>query len=184
MPQFMNCAACQARLRIPDGVTERWLTCPRCLASVVNPAWEVAAAATGITTSAGGGTPLAPSPVPLEEQIALFRAADADVQRDSRGMHGCMIALAVLGVIQIWLILLGIAVTGEAGAVGAGIGFLVLIGVAVLLVRARENPTARGVARVAVGLLAVIGALVLAAVALGFLFFLVCTAMLVSGAIR
>lgn len=37
MPYTQECASCKSMLRIPDNLRNPWLTCPRCLAKVMNP---------------------------------------------------------------------------------------------------------------------------------------------------
>ena len=34
MPLDLTCANCKSRLRVPEGVSSSWYTCPRCLARV------------------------------------------------------------------------------------------------------------------------------------------------------
>lgn len=60
MAREVTCPTCHHQLLIPDSAAGRWLTCPRCLASVGNPNVLLP----GAITPAEGGTPRTEPPAP------------------------------------------------------------------------------------------------------------------------
>jgi hypothetical protein len=195
MPYTITCDACKRRLSIPDDVEDARLTCPGCLAEVVHPAKRAAAGAIQAAPAPGRPeTPAYAAPSPsaenscpgcgrsLEEGWRLCpycgewlrpgaprpRPArlDTDVRRDSTGVTGGMIVLAILGGLMAWVFLRGAFTGMPIGVVGAfipgGLGLFVLVAI-VLVVFAWEKhkaPQASGGA-LAVRVLAGFGKLVL-----------------------
>jgi hypothetical protein len=129
MPHEITCPTCQHTLHVAAGTPGRWLTCPRCLASVGNPF------VLGVT-DAPARPPVAPPPEPAagEDRCPgcgravdrgwrlcpfcaepLGRAAaprrpagvDEEVQGDSKGVGLGLIALGMLGAVGMVLFLCG-----------------------------------------------------------------------------
>lgn len=201
MATIVNCPSCAARLRIPADVRDASLTCPRCLASVANPAMSAPASAptsTAITTGPMAGedrreaspeTAFTSARAMRDERITQLRAADADVRCDSWVVSLFLLLLAVMGATLSPILLLFLAETNRRGTISGGeLGaaflvtcFMALVWFGIKLQFSRTNPAARGMGRIILSGFALIGALILAGVALLILFVLVCIASLVSG---
>ena len=155
MPYRIGCPKCNATLKVPEEVRDRWITCPRCLASVMNPD-------RGVTEE-----PVIEPPEPRrlseddsptcrecgEEVEARWRycpyclaslrggsryrsikRADADAKDDLGWIGFCMVAAGLLGLFSlIALPVLGtVSISGEAVIViGGGILILVLAGMGI-----------------------------------------------------
>jgi Double zinc ribbon len=116
-----SCPRCKHRLRVATGIDSRWVTCPRCLASVGNPHLLEAVVAMDDSTVTGTTYELAPDErkcpacgrsvepgwrrCPHCEEYLRFerrrvrrrpRAADEDVRRDSRGANAGFLVLGGL----------------------------------------------------------------------------------------
>lgn len=143
MPSEIVCPACRHRLEVPDDAPGFPLTCPRCLARIA-------------------AQP--PGPVPPGRGTLPRRAADVEIQRDTRRTGVGLVILAVLGGLGIanYLFAAGVAaVQGEVRPILiflVSLAFLVLLSTGLVLWRTRENPAARGVGRVILGTLALAGA--------------------------
>lgn len=88
MSQTVTCASCQTVLRVPGGCTDRWLSCPRCLAKVENPVARTASSE--LTASA-------------RRPDKSSRPADADVRMDTGLIGVGLVVLGMLGAIAIFL---------------------------------------------------------------------------------
>ncbi|MBL8798567.1 MAG: zinc ribbon domain-containing protein [Planctomycetia bacterium] len=152
MSQTVSCAGCQTVLRVPGNCTDRWLTCPRCLATVENP---VAAAPPVVPAGdhcPGCGKALEPtwrfcpycnsSTAPTRSTPR--RPADADVRLDT-GLIG--VGLVILGLLGAAAIFFGTftSVQGpkssrkatdiaEIGMVGLGAELVLLLAVVIGIV--------------------------------------------------
>ncbi len=190
MPYRQDCAACGSALTIADFVTAPWLTCPRCLAKVMNPG-SVGGAAQDCPQCSRKNSPKArrciycgvdlggsPVTVPAVDRIPCrfcggevkiqarlcphcrewLDDVDLSVDRDVGFVGRMMLPMAAIGAAGIALIVM----SQDIGAAGGflALGFLVLVGFAFFLHRARENPAAAGVARIVLGGLAIAGVLV------------------------
>jgi hypothetical protein len=129
MPFRITCPACRHVLAITEDVTDAWLSCPRCLAKVVNPGALVRG-----QRSPGGATPrdessIAASPTcprcdkpvqpnwrrcpfceaPLRPQrrSKAIRTADSDVRRDTGLIGGGLGLVGLLGALGIIFFLCG-----------------------------------------------------------------------------
>jgi hypothetical protein len=191
MLEETTCSACHSVLRVEKGSTSPWLTCPRCLARVVNPAALVrtdlpSAPARTEPASAGQvaaasvcpgcgrevrsswracpecGEPLRRSPpLPLDD---LDRAAH-------RHNNGSRVVAIVLGVLVVFGIILFFAMGGvdlvnasKEGPAVLGIGVLVLgaIVAGVLAIACNsKNPTATAVSGIVGGVAFGAGAVLL-----------------------
>ena len=164
MPYIITCDACKQRLSIPDDVEDARLTCPRCLAEVTHPARRAAGAIQSAPAPGRQETPAhaAPSPSgenpcpgcgrsleegwrlcpycgePLRPEAPRPRAArvDTDVRRDSGGVTGGIVLLAILGGIAsvLWFLSsLDLVLSSHKVEVGhaaiPGVYFLLLLGV-------------------------------------------------------
>jgi hypothetical protein len=130
MPFRITCPACRHVLTITEDVKDAWLTCPRCLAKVVNPG----ALVRGQRPPGSGPTPreessLAASPTcphcdkpvqpswrrcpfceaPLRPQRRSkpIRTADSDVRRDTGLIGGGLVLVGLLGGLGIIFFLCG-----------------------------------------------------------------------------
>jgi hypothetical protein len=122
MTQRIPCPGCGKALRIPDGVTDPWLSCPSCLAQFPNPRASASIQTTpsppaaGIRTAPSPPVPKTTCPACGETIESTWRycpfcqedlrgpggprriaGTDVDVRRDQRGTSVFLILLAVLG---------------------------------------------------------------------------------------
>jgi hypothetical protein len=194
MAQRIPCPGCGRWLRIPGGIAEPWLTCPKCLAQLPNPA--------AVTPAAGvqaGPSPPTPAFCPKcgEAVEASWRycpachedlrqpavwgfgaATDSDVRRDQWGTSVSLILLAVFGG-------LGLIYVGIHSDRGRFLGLTLLALLFVLVAynnvyNQRQPPTgARGMAQVVVRTLAGFGCLfgiwLLVSLAALIVLFIVCS---------
>lgn len=130
MPRETACPSCGNVLSVPDTVTKRWLTCPRCLASVGNP--NVMLPPEGITPSPAPPAPAAPAPgepacpacgravergwrvcpnceAALGRPPASGRTADADDEAvgDTKSVGLILVVLGLLGAVGVIFFLCG-----------------------------------------------------------------------------
>jgi hypothetical protein len=98
VPRETTCPSCGNVLSVPESVTKRWLTCPRCLASVGNP---------HVLLPPEGVTPAPPPPRPVRW------AADADDEAvgDTKSVGLILVVLGLVGAVGLGLVLYG----GSAG---------------------------------------------------------------------
>lgn len=160
MAKQVTCKSCGSILEVPEACIDRWLTCPRCLAKVAT--FEASS---------------------HEAVSSPHDEVHREVQRDTRGIGVGVILLAVLGGIGLLQML------GCAGAIAKEspeflvvllvcLGFLALFSTAIMFVRTQHHPEARGIGRVVVGTLALVGIVML--LAISFIVFLL--AMCIAGA--
>jgi hypothetical protein len=83
MPREVTCPSCKHRLRVPADATEKWLTCPRCLASIGNP--NVLPAPDAVTAS----EPPPPEPVAPAEERPAARTCPNCERPVERGWRFC-----------------------------------------------------------------------------------------------
>ena len=193
MARELTCPSCGHVLRIPEGVEELSITCPRCLASVHNPLEQaVTAAAPSAVAASPTRTEVQRPPIcpgcgknidpqwrfcphcnyPLETRRERFdvRVPERDIRRDSKRTGAGLIVLANLGAIGIGGNLLAAFAAAKAGtfallfAVGLAIAFLAAVATGIMFLRTRHDPSARGVRRVIFGTLALTGGLIVAAI--------------------
>jgi hypothetical protein len=90
MPREVVCSSCKQRLRVPADAAEKWLTCPRCLASVGNPNVLVTAEAPAAPAALPAG-PADIFPGPAEQQPASRTCPNCSrlVERDWRFCPYC-----------------------------------------------------------------------------------------------
>ncbi len=130
MPRETTCPSCGNVLSVPDTVTKRWLTCPRCLASVGNP--TVLLPAEGVTPTPAPPAPAAPAPgegvcpacggrvepgwrvcphceAPLGRTPVSVRTADADDEAvgDTKSVGLILVVLGLLGAVGVIFFLCG-----------------------------------------------------------------------------
>jgi hypothetical protein len=157
VPTQVTCPGCQRPLRIADGVTQPWVTCPRCLARVANPQAQAAGGPDGLEV-------------------------DYEVRRDVQKTGWLLVVLAGLGALTLlWVGRAVIKSTGDLLTMLTGLGVLAALSAAYVLWRRPGGTPLESAGRVAVGTLALVGAIVaigLAAVA--FLFALCATGALKS----
>jgi hypothetical protein len=94
-----------------------------------------------------------------------------EVQRDTRGVGIGVILLAVLGGLGLvqMLFCAGALANDSPGVLISllvGLGFLALVSTAIMFLRTQHHPEARGIGRVVVGTLALVGVSVLLVIAL------------------
>jgi hypothetical protein len=152
MAKKITCTSCGSILEVPEACIDRWLTCPRCLAKV----------ATFETSSQIPDRPMVSSP---------YDDVHREVQRDTRGVGVGVILLAVLGglgLVQMLFCAGALANDSPEFLVGLliGLGFLASVSTGIMFLRTQHNPEARGVGRVIVGTLALVGVLTLLVIAL------------------
>jgi hypothetical protein len=192
----LTCSSCGHTLRIAGDETDRWLTCPRCLARVVNPnALMTADARRERAAEPSGEEPICPEcgrevkrswrmcpfcEAPLRRARARsLPSVDDEVRRDTTGLGIGLIVLAVLGGVGIIVFLCGGGLKDmrmadtQAVAMGAilfGIFLLVpAIAGIVLTVRGREPGS-----RILGGILGAVGVgLLVAALGVSFLIYTV-----------
>jgi hypothetical protein len=130
VPRETTCPSCGNVLSVPDTVTKRWLTCPRCLASVGNP--HVLLPPEGVTPAAAPPAPAAPAAgeavcpacgrrvepgwrvcptceAPLGRTPVALRTADADDEAvgDTKGVGLILVVLGLLGAVGVIFFLCG-----------------------------------------------------------------------------
>lgn len=165
MSQNVTSANCKTVLRVPGGCTDRWLTCPRCLATVENPT-AVAARSEPVPPTTGVSCPdcgkaLEPtwrfcpycnsSALPVRGPSRSTKAADADVRIDTGLIGVGLVTLGLLGAIAIFLGTFSsvqgpksakkaseISEIGMAG-VGAEVVLLLLVVVGIVLTSVSRN---------------------------------------------
>lgn len=117
MSQTVTCAGCKTVLRVPGGCTDRWLSCPRCLATVENPAARAGSSEPAPSTAAAScpdcGKTLEPtwrfcpycksSASSARQPSKSSRPADADVRMDTGLIGVGLVVLGMLGAIAIFL---------------------------------------------------------------------------------
>jgi hypothetical protein len=164
MAQEIECARCGTTLRVAPDETDRWLTCPRCLASVANPnrAEAVTDRPAPVLEAVDDGCPECGSPVqpgwrrcphcesPLyRPPIRRVRSLDHEVKRDS---STALVVTAVMGGLLLTGVIMFFATGAAALMAGAPDelkGILVLVGAIMLavvagviaLVWTNRNPT-------------------------------------------
>ncbi len=121
MSQTITCARCRHVLRIASEVRGRWVTCPRCLASIPN---------AGLGVAPGGAAPAA---IPTAERSATAEPAPAGEcpecgQPVERGWRYCPHCDAVLVHRGPPPEPLDAEVRGDMGLVGGGLTLLALLG--------------------------------------------------------
>jgi len=205
MPHRVTCPSCGRALSVPDDVKTGQLSCPRCLAKFDNPA---AASRTvqeppPLTVTSAETPPACPLCGEHVEpawqfcpncQAALrgsnrgrvVRIVDEDVRRDTKRTSIVLILLAVLGGLGlVYFIWVGTGYFPGAGggwevlfAVLIGVPFLGLITTGIMFYRTRYDPSQRGIGRVVVGTLAMIGGLLVISCLFGLVviafFFVAC----------
>ena len=194
MARELTCPSCGHVLRIPEGVEELSITCPRCLASVHNPLEQaVTAAAPSAVAASPTRTEVQRPPIcpgcgknidpqwrfcphcnyPLQGRRERFdvRIPERDIRRDSKRTGAGLIVLANLGAIGIGgnlLVAFGAAANARTltplFAVGLAIAFLAAVATGIMFLRTRHDPSARGVRRVIFGTLALTGGLIVAGI--------------------
>jgi Double zinc ribbon len=127
VPRETTCPSCGNVLSVPDTVTKRWLTCPRCLASVGNP--HVLLPAEGVTPGPAAAPPAPDEAVcpacgrrvepgwrvcpnceaPLGRSPVSVRRADADDEAvgDTKGVGLILVVLGLLGAVGVIFFLCG-----------------------------------------------------------------------------
>ncbi len=208
MQDTISCPSCHVRLRLPPEPPPAGMTCPRCLAGVPYPtitsiqatpseparpaAPEPPAASPGPSRCPSCGRPTEPQwlfcphceePLRRDRGARSITGVDRDVRRDSSGTKIFLGLLTVLGGIGTFWYFAAAVADQNAGMAGAGICFLLFLGffsTLLMFARTRDNPSARGIGRVVLGTLTLVGiviasgcSLVLAA---GIFVFVVCMA--------
>ncbi len=193
MPQRIPCPGCGKPLRIPDGVTDPWLSCPHCLAQLTNPQ-----AAAGIQTTPSSPAPRTTCPACGGSVEGSWRycpmcqedlrrpglqkrspGADVDVRRAQRGTSVFLVLLAVLGGLGFgYGVLVSVALLDEGTAWPLAIFLALVLGIGALsAVRVYNKPQpptgARGVGQVVLRTLAGIGCLFGVLVLVGIAAFIV-----------
>jgi hypothetical protein len=168
MAEPILCPSCQTPLSVPADFQLAWLTCPRCLAVVANPAAQAVTQETPATPAAvrspvrraaeGETRPTELCPAcgkPTQSQWVFcpyceeplnspFGGVDARVRRDTRRTGVGMVLLAVLGGLGIGYALLGggamLVQEGDPSLfLGVLVGLVVLAGVVTLFTLARSR---------------------------------------------
>ncbi len=177
MPQRITCDNCRHVLRVPDHVTDLVLTCPRCLAKVVNADVVLRTAPpAGATPSPSAESAPGSASCPgcarrietawnycpfcnaaLQKQEAPpapgIASPDADVQFDTRGTGLGLLILAVMAAAGLGLFYLGggfdlvRGVPGGPAIGGIGVLFVLIALAAIALLRTPSQRTPAGVAR-------------------------------------
>ena len=189
MPRETTCPSCGNVLSVPESVTKRWLTCPRCLASVGNP--HVLLPTEGVTPSPAAAPPppgeaacpscgrrveagwrVCPScETPLGRPAVSVRTADADDEAvgDTKGVGLILVVLGLLGAVGVIFFLCGGANqwTKHAAAVSFFVTFVLLgLVVAGMSISATGRRVAGRVLSMALGATAIVlltGVFILAA---------------------
>jgi hypothetical protein len=179
MTQHVECPSCRRTLAVPDGTEGPWVTCPRCLGRVPNPA---AVDAYRAEPPGRRRCPYCGKEVerlwvscPFCDEPLRGGGLDLDVRRDRRATNVFVILLAVVGAIGVGLLGMSAAsaAMGPYGTFGPlitlTVGLLFLTGLVAFIVflRSGGRPGAAGVRRVVVGTLATAGAVIGGVVLLG-----------------
>jgi hypothetical protein len=148
VPTQVSCPGCNKPLRIADGVTRSWVTCPHCLARVANPQAR-------------------------ETDDADRLEVDYEVRRDVRKTSWLLIVLACLGALALlhvaFMVVVGVPLETEALLVyGLGLGVLAALSAAYVLWRRPGRTPLASAGRVVVGTLALVGAITAGTLAVGF----------------
>jgi hypothetical protein len=173
MTQRVECPGCRRTLAVPDWTEGPWVTCPRCLARVPNPAaadsYRPEWAGRRRCPRCGKEVERLWVSCPFCEEPLRGGGLDLDVRRDRRATNVFVILLAVVGAIGIALM------TAQAAMAAANpyypqygplitltVGLLFLTGLVTFIVflRSGGRPGAAGVRRVVVGTLATAGAVI------------------------
>ena len=93
MPRETTCPSCGNVLSVPESVTKRWLTCPRCLASVGNP--HVLLPPEGIT------------PAPPPRPVRWAADADDEAVGDTKSVGLILVVLGLVGSVGVIFFLCG-----------------------------------------------------------------------------
>jgi hypothetical protein len=130
VPREATCPSCGNVLDVPTSVAKRWLTCPRCLASVGNP--QVLLPPDGVTPAPPPAPPPGPAAdeavcpacgrrvergwrvcpsceEPLGRRAVALRTADADDEAvgDTKGVGLILVVLGLLGAVGVIFFLCG-----------------------------------------------------------------------------
>jgi hypothetical protein len=183
MTQRVECPGCRRTLAVPDGTEGPWVTCPRCLERVPNPAAEDSYrpewAGRRRCPHCGKEVERLWVSCPFCEEPLRGGGLDLDVRRDRRTTNVFVILLAVVGAVGVGLLGLSAAsaAMGPYGTFGPlitlTVGLLFLTGLVAFIVflRSGGRPGAAGVRRVVVGTLATAGAVIGGFVLLGLAVF-------------
>jgi hypothetical protein len=176
MSERLKCPSCGVGLILPESAQGLSATCPRCLAQISVPA-------TGREPDAIQAERPERHEEPLRgQERGRYGPPDVDVRRDTKGTSCLVVALAVIGGLGLgWtgLCVQNYATTGYyPPLLFLAVSLLFLAGISTLIVFVRSggNPGASGFRRVAVGTLALAGAIILGILAVGVCFFVVCAA--------
>jgi len=93
VPRETTCPSCGNVLSVPESVTKRWLTCPRCLASVGNP--HVLLPPEGIT------------PAPPPRPVRWAADADDEAVGDTKSVGLILVVLGLVGSVGVIFFLCG-----------------------------------------------------------------------------
>jgi hypothetical protein len=178
MTQEVTCSnpLCNHVLRVASGVSSPWLTCPRCLAKVVNTAALVRTDAQAVTpdrpTSSEPTCPACGEPIrgnwrlcpQCGESLGTWQAqwagdnVEQQTHRDSSGSVAVGVFLALLVVLGLILFLvsggLGLVLTGGPDVIAIfTVLFLIIILGVIAIARGTRSPTAHAVSGVFGGIL-------------------------------
>jgi hypothetical protein len=179
MSERIKRPSCGAGLILLDLCRGSAATCPRCLAEIST-----------LSTSVPGreaDTIQTERPELREERLRLGErgrhdAPDVDVRRDTKGTSCLVVALAVIGGLGLGLLGLNFLLFATNGLyspllfLAVSLLFLAGISTRIVFMNSGSNPGASGFRRVAVGTLALAGAIILVILAVGVCFFVVCAA--------
>jgi hypothetical protein len=151
----LTCQRCGNTLQVADSVEGKWLTCPRCLASVRNPN------ADRVTSTPSQGQ-VQPAPRPRYQAPSIER----DTRGDTAATGALLIILGLVGFVFFLMVLCGGGFQGRSleSLIGliVGVGFLliVIVIVGIALGSRSRDPRARASTGVAGGVVTgLIGAL-------------------------
>jgi hypothetical protein len=102
MSHEMPCPACHSTLRVPSDFSEPFLTCPRCLASVANPAHAT-------TTSQQS------SEWTASRDVA---PADREARFGLKSTYGLVLLLTIVAILGVYLLVLKLSASGEKHLAG------------------------------------------------------------------
>lgn len=181
-----DCPSCGKALVVPDDLASSTVTCPRCLAPVPT-VYEVHPPPADVCPGCGRETapawrfcPYCETPLRGAQGGRRRDLADRDIQRDVKGTSAGLTILAILGgvgVLYFFFAVLPAAaeVRGMHGVLLVGLAFLAVVVVGIGMSARGRTPAARGVGRILVGTLAVVGVIVATGLAMliaGVLFLL------------